>query len=674
MDAVPAPVVGTVGMQRLGRAWRVAAVAGLAIFVAHTLLGRRLGLDDFFNRWLYNALILLGLAACVIRTVRVRVERRAWLMLSAGVAAWAVGELLFDFAYGGSPPFPSVADGFYLAFYPACYVTLLLLVRARLSEFSRTLWFDGVMASIACSALGAAVLFEVVLRSTDGSTAVIVTNLAYPLGDILLLSAVVGIFALMGWRPDRTWLLIGAGLAATAIADAVFLFQTATSTYAEGTILDAMWPASMLLLSASAWEVPRRQSVALEGRPLLATPLVCGLIGLGIFTYDHFHRLNFLAASLAGATIIAVIVRTGLTFRENTRILGVMRDHAVTDALTGLGNRRRLVADLERALEDGTAAEPRLLVIFDLDGFKLYNDTFGHPAGDALLARLASNLSAVVEPCGSSYRLGGDEFCVLADVLAPEGEAFLDATSWALSEKGEGFTVTSSFGAVFLPEEAATSSDVLRLADQRLYAQKRERSGRGHPHEMLLQALYERKPSLRRHIQSVAETACAVGAALRLDGEALQELRLVARLHDVGKLAIPDTVLQKPGPLDVGEWTFVKEHTVIGERILAAAPAWKRVATIVRATHERWDGAGYPDGLAGDAIPLAARIVAVCDAFSAMTSSRPYRVEVARSRALEELRRCAGTQFDPEVVAVFCREAELATSAALDATKAAGAA
>src|SRR5438876_7833582 len=137
MSAVPAPMAGPVGMQRLARAWRAAAVAGLAMFAAHTLLGHRLGLDDFFNRWLYNALILLALAACVIRTVRVRVERRAWLVLSAGVAAWAVAELLFDFAYGGSPPFPSVADGFYLAFYPACYVALLLLVRARLSEFSR---------------------------------------------------------------------------------------------------------------------------------------------------------------------------------------------------------------------------------------------------------------------------------------------------------------------------------------------------------------------------------------------------------------------------------------------------------------------------------------------------------------------------------------------------------
>src|SRR5207249_553727 len=125
-------------------------------------------------------------------------------------------------------------------------------------------------------------------------------------------------------------------------------------------------------------------------------------------------------------------------------------------------------------------------------------------------------------------------------------------------------------------------------------------------------------------------------------------------LHDVGKLAIPDDVLQKPGPLDVNEWAFIKQHTVMGERILVASPGWSGVGTIVRATHERWDGEGYPDGLVGEEIPLAARIIAVCDAFSAMTSQRPYRLPVTREMALTELRRCAGTQFDPAVIEAFC--------------------
>ena len=651
---------GQLGLQRFARAWYAVAAVGLAVFTAHTIAGANLGLDHFFNAWLYNGLILLGLAACVIRTVRVRLERGAWLAFTLAVAAWALGEIFYDFVYSGDPPYPSVADVFYLAFYPCSYAALLLLLRARFSEFTHRFWLDGAMAALAVAALGASVLFEVVLGDTEGSTGVVITNLAYPLGDILLLSLVVGIFALTGWSADRTWSLIAAGLAASAIADAIFLFQASTGSYTEGTILDAMWPASLLLLSAAALQTPRRVVVTLAGRPLVGTPLVAGLIGLGVLVFDHFQRLNLLAIGLAGGTIAMVMLRTYLTFSENSRVLELMRHDAVTDALTGLGNRRRLIADLDRALVAGPDAEPRLLVMFDLDGFKRYNDTFGHPAGDTLLARLAGNLASVVGPVGSSYRLGGDEFCVLATVPIEQTEAFLDATSVALNEDGEGFSVGSSFGAVFLPVEAADSSEALRVADQRLYMHKRDRSGRGHPDEPLLQALFEREPDLRLHVQSTADMACAVGRVIGFSAQELEELRLAARLHDIGKLAIPDAVLQKPGPLDVDEWAFIKEHTVIGERILSASPALQKVGQIVRATHERWDGAGYPDGVPGSEIPLAARIIAVCDAFSAMTSPRPYRAPVGWDAALAELCRCAGTQFDPEIVAVFCGEAEIA--------------
>ncbi len=645
---------------RAERVWRAAAIAGTSVFTLHTVA--QFGLDDFFNRYLYNALILLAVFACARRAAARGRERSAWIAFSVAAALWAVGELLYDFGYSGNPPFPSVADAFYLGFYPACYVGVMLLVRSRVSEFGRALWLDGAMAALASAALGAAVLFEAVLGSTDGSPGVVITNLAYPIGDILLLSAVVGVFVLTGGKAGRTWMLIGAALAATAVADGIFLFQTATSSYTEGTILDALWPASLLLLGAAAWQPTRRSDVSLEGRPLLATPVVCGVIGVGIFTFDHFRALNVLAPSLAGATLLAVIVRTVLTFRENNRILTLMRTHAVTDALTGLGNRRLLIAELERSLAEGTHAEPQLIAVYDLDGFKVYNDTFGHPAGDALLVRLAGALQKVTAGVGSAYRLGGDEFCVVAEVPPHEQQAFLEATADALSEAGDGFVVTSSFGAVLLPEEARNTSEALGLADRRLYLQKRGRAGRAASCEALVQALYERSPDIRVHVEDVVDSAINIGAAMGMHGAALEELRLAARLHDIGKLAIPDAILQKPGSLDVEEWAFVKEHVVIGERILAAAPYWQGVAQIVRATHERWDGGGYVDGLSGEQIPLAARIIAVCDAFSAMTTMRPYRLPVPHEQALDELRRCAGTQFDPEVVAAFLAQQQQQSS------------
>jgi len=166
----------------------------------------------------------------------------------------------------------------------------------------------------------------------------------------------------------------------------------------------------------------------------------------------------------------------------------------------------------------------------------------------------------------------------------------------------------------------------------------------------------ERHPDLEAHLQGVARLAVGVGRRLGLDDEALEQLRLAAELHDIGKVAIPDAIIGKPGALDEDEWTFIRRHTVIGERIVAAAPSLGAVAGLVRASHERWDGGGYPDGLAGEAIPVGARIVAVCDAYDAMRADRPYARARTAADAAAELRRCAGTQFDPAVVEAFVAE------------------
>ncbi len=634
----------------------VASVAGFLTFVAYTLGGfSGAWADTFFNSWVYNALELAAVAGCLMRVVYVHSDRVAWGLLTAAVCSWTVADLLFTFAYANDPPFPSIADVFYLAFYPLCYVGLLLLVRAHIADFNRSLWLDGLTAALGSAALGAAVLVQVVLESTEGPPSTVITNIAYPIGDVLLLSLVIGVFALSGWRPGSTWLYVGLGFGCSAIADAAFLFQSAAGTYIPGTIFDAFWPAALLLIAWSAWQVPQVNARAREAKPWLATPAVAGLIAIGVLVYDHFHRLNSLALSLSVLTLLVVMVRAGLTFRENGRMLERIHLQAITDPLTRLGNRRSLVTDLDQALEAAGDGNERILIIFDLNGFKRYNDTFGHPSGDQLLRRLSDQLGEAAKPHGAAYRLGGDEFCVLA--VVPEGGpgALLDATTEALTEESEGFTVTTALGAVFLPDEAATVSEALRLADHRLYAHKHAAEFlRSRPHEVLLQAISEREPSLLDHCRAVAELSVEVGRRMGLSESALEDLRIAAELHDVGKLAIPDAILEKPGPLSADEWAFVQRHTLVGERIVAASPALRDVSRVIRASHERWDGTGYIDRLKGAEIPLASRIIFVCDAFEAMTAERPYRARLSVEQAISVLRRNAGTQFDPAVVPVVC--------------------
>lgn len=320
------------------------------------------------------------------------------------------------------------------------------------------------------------------------------------------------------------------------------------------------------------------------------------------------------------------------------------------DHLTGLGNRRLLLADIEALAAEATEDSPLMLVILDLDGFKRYNDTYGHPAGDALLARLGTKLAVAAGPDSSCYRLGGDEFCVLHRG-SDAADAVLEAVAGALAERGEGFSISCSFGASTMPGETSEPSEALQIADERLYAQKRARLGpRDAAHDALLQALHEREPGLRDHAALVARLAQATAVRLGLEADALENVRQAALLHDIGKIAVPDKILEKPGPLTPEERASVELHTVVGERILAASPALRPVARIVRSHHERWDGTGYPDRLVGDHCPIEARIVAVCDAFSALTSARPDRDARSLAEALEEIRELSGAQFDPDVV------------------------
>jgi diguanylate cyclase (GGDEF)-like protein len=653
------------GSRRVHRAIWGVAFGLLGAFALYALFWRGGALDGFFNDWVYNALVVGSAASCLIRAAVRDDNRLAWALIGVGLSLWAAAELTntLYLANLAEPPYPSIADAMWLGFYPLAYVALVLLVRGHThGERGVSIWLDGLLAALTVAAIGEVIVVQPVLEESVGTWLEVTTDLAYPMGDLLLLALIFGVFAMTGWRPGHVWMLIAAGFTVAVVADTLYAFQIVAGTYQPGAIVDVMWPAATLLVGYAAW-VPVGRSIAVQptGLRVLVLPVLFGSTSLGLLVYDHFARIDDLALVLATLTMVTVLGRTAVTYRENLKMLRYSRREAMTDPLTGLGNRRRLMIDLMREIDDATVVRPAALVLYDLDGFKRYNDNYGHPAGDALLARLGHNLAHTVGPFGRAYRLGGDEFCALLRIDPRQADVLLEQTREALTERGPNFEVSSSHGIVFLPGEATEPSLAMQIADQRLYGNKgsrRRQAVNQQTRDVLLQVLHERQPDLHEHLAEVAELAMAIGRKLSLMPEELEEMARAAELHDVGKMAIPDEILNKPGPLDRVELGFVRQHTIVGERILAAAPSLSPVARIVRASHERWDGTGYPDGLKGDEIPLASRIIAACDAYKAMTSDRPYAVAVPTEEALAELRRCAGSHFDPRVVEVLCAEVE----------------
>jgi diguanylate cyclase (GGDEF)-like protein len=634
---------------------------GIAAHAAHTGLGLGRGaLDGLFEDWLLNALILASALACLARGITVRAERLAWIVLGVALLCWSGGFMYWTafIVRDPAPPYPSPADVMWLGYYPAAYVAIVLIIRARTREFHKSLWLDGLIGGLAVASVGAALVFGAILESTGGNAAQITVNLAYPLGDMLLVAFVVSMFALTGWRPGRAALLLGAGFALNAVGDSLWVYAYATDNYTHGSLSETIWPLATGLIALAAWQRPRPiRSVPLGGPRILAVPLVSGLVAIGVLVSMRVAPLNDVALVFSTATLLGVLARLVLTLREHLRVLEASRREAQTDALTELGNRRKFMDDLESRLELASPSHSVILALFDLDGFKTYNDTFGHPAGDALLARLARNLADAIGSHGTAYRVGGDEFCALIEGSATRSETVIAAAKFALHERGDGFEVGCSVGTVSMPVQAHDAAHALQLADQRMYASKAggRSSARRQVRDVLVRALEERGPNVFDPLRDVSDLATKLARRLRLSADEIDEVARAAELRDVGMVSIPDSILRKPGALTAEEWTLIRQHPRVGETILAAAPALGPIGRLVRSTHERYDGGGYPDRLRGEQIPLGARIIAVCDAFVAIISARTYRAAHNKEDALAELQRCAGTQFDPAVVTEFRR-------------------
>jgi diguanylate cyclase (GGDEF)-like protein/putative nucleotidyltransferase with HDIG domain len=360
---------------------------------------------------------------------------------------------------------------------------------------------------------------------------------------------------------------------------------------------------------------------------------------------------------------------------------------ALTDPLTGLGNHRHFHERLQRALASAErTGDPLSLCLVDIDDFKRINDRYGHPLGDRVLRQVASRL----RQGGQSFRLGGDEFAVLLPKL-DQAEAVAVARSIVervaaahVEQVGE---VTVSAGVATYPVQGEGRDELIRLADSALYWAKEDGKNRARSYEPVLVELglerlmggedrtarYRAAAGLARtvdgrdaytgeHSERVAALAARIARRLELDEAEVELVRLAASLHDVGKLAIPEEILRKPGALNAGEQLVLQRHPQIGHRMLENLGA-EPIADWVLHHHERWDGSGYPHRLRGEEIPFGSRIIFVADAYDAMTSERVYRDALAPQDALEELARCAGTQFDPAVVDAVADELGVATHA-----------
>jgi two-component system, cell cycle response regulator len=381
-------------------------------------------------------------------------------------------------------------------------------------------------------------------------------------------------------------------------------------------------------------------------------PLVFAALGIALLIYNHLNqRVTDVIFWLTLGLIVTVFARMLETNRRQSQALEEQAHEALNDRVTGLPNRRQLEVDIE-----GMTARPgerRVLVLLELEGLQTYGDRLGYAAGDELLRHAARNLVEATESLGGiAYRFGTARLAALAPYdERRRGEVILAVTD-SLRDQDADPAIGRSYGEVAIPDETADAEVAFQLAGQRLEAhrQRQHRSARRQAHAVLMAALSARRPELRDHLRTVAYRAISLARRLGMGIAEIDDVALAAELQDVGLLAVPEAVLEKEGPLSEAEAAMVHSHTADGERIIAAAPGLVSVASLVRSSAERYDGSGYPDGLAGEAIPLGARIIAVAVAFAALTAQRPYRPALSPSETLAELRRCSGSQFDPRVV------------------------
>ncbi len=460
-------------------------LAVLAVYLLSLIVRATSDYWTWLDGWVVCGIELAASALCIARGCTRRLGRSATLVLGFSLLSWGVGDLVLTVQSigGATPPEPSLADAFYLGFYPLAYVAVLMFIRGEGRRFSAPNWLDGAIAGLGAAAVCAAFAFESILRSRGGNVLATATNLAYPIGDLLLLGVVVGGTAMLSGQRRTAWILLASGIALNVVGDTSNLFQSSFGGTRFGTIFNGIaWPTAIVVISLSVWLRRRPSNPLLPQRPArFLLPNLSAAGALAILLVAALHPVSRVAIGLATATLAAVGVRLALSVRAMQTLSQERHRQSVTDDLTGLANRRHLFRVLDAFFaERGESSTPERHLAFlfvDLNHFKEINDSFGHPAGDQLLRQLGVRLSTSLRDSDLLVRLGGDEFAVV--LVDGDSEYATTVAERLTASLEEPFAldvvkahISASIGIAMAPTDATDSGGLVWCADVAMYRAK----------------------------------------------------------------------------------------------------------------------------------------------------------------------------------------------------------
>jgi two-component system cell cycle response regulator len=647
---------------------------------------------------IYCAISASGAAAILVGIRRRRPQPRLpWVLLALGQLVYAAADTTFYVSHDllGHTGFPAPSDALYLAHYPLLVWALFLLIRLRAPGRGLPGLLDAATLAVAASMLSWLYLMAPQVR-TDTPALTTLVLVAYPAADLAVFVVGLRLVIERGRRP-ASFFLICASLLAILAADTLYVWQQAHGVYETGNVLDLLWLSGNIALgtaalhpSMSRLSEPGPLPVTSPGRLRIATLAAASLVApatLLIQARQSHSGSDMTVIALACAAMFL------LTILRMTGLVTVQRQLAITDGLTGLLTRRHLENRLAVELTRARRAHGVLsLFLVDVDHFKLVNDRWGHQAGDRVLVEIANRLRRATADLegGLLARFGGEEFALLVPHAGPDGLAATAerlrhavASSPVALGPDSWTSVTVSVGAASYPAHAADVTELVGVVDGALYAAKargRDRAVIGpaprsraavvdlphlpptDPHigasRMLDYLSYvaddvDGRLSGHEHSSAIARWARAMALELGHDADTVRRVELAGRLHDVGKIVVPDAVLTKPAQLSADEWALMAQHAEHGFRLTHSVPGLMSVAETIRQHHERFDGTGYPAGLTGREIRVEARLIAVCDSWAAMRADRLYQGALSEEQARDELLAGRGTQFDGDVVDLF---------------------